>query len=490
MTLLLSAGALSSPAPISASGSASGSAAEPLVEVVRVGGELVCNVEADEVYAYELLSELSLQLERPIDGTETLQRAGSVTVELSERPVDQAIHFILGACGLRGRLTSSAIVVSRDYGPEADVEVLEDAAELAYLRALRKAPRSPDAPRTELELARIQERRSNLAAAHGHYELLVQDHPGSELVPYALFRSGLLLTEMGRWGEAYIEFSNLLNLEREHEYAVPARLWLARSSIEVGDPQRALYVMDALDAALPALDSADLAERLRIRALCHERLDKPLETLRMIDQAERLEGETNESLELRALALEDNDEPGQAVRAWLVLAERSSGTQLARAYANAARLAYELGDDLGVLFVARKAAERGNESSSSPWVRKARERMGLTPRELSEQTPQTELEHAESLWHEGLHQQAFEASRLLLAPSVEIDEAQRLRASEVCARSADALGRLEDGIAVLRVALELVIDPERRKRIYIIGAELYEGRGRFEDAIDAYEGRL
>jgi len=460
------------------------------LEIERVDGDRVCNLHAQDVYPDHVLGALAAQLDRTLEGLDAFELGRTISIDLRGRPLDQTLTYVLGACGLRGRLTSTTIEIQKDIAADAPIEEIENAAELAYLRALRRFPRSPEAARTELAIASIKERRGNSAAARGHYDLLVQEHPSSELVPYALMRSGTLLQEMGRASEAWAEFSNLLNLEREHPYGVVARLALARLSVELDDPQRGLYVVDALDTALPATDPTELAERLRIRALCLERLGRPMETLRLIDQAERIEGETLESLELRALALEDSDRHGEAVRAWLTLGQKAPAKQLGRAFSNAARLAFEVGDDVGVLFIQRQGAVRDADSDAPLWAAKSRERMGLPVEALAETTIEAQLTYAESLWKEGLAQQAFDAARPLLAPGAMRTEEGHVRALVVYARAADAVGRLEDGIAVLRVALATTHESDNRGTIYALAGELYERHGRFEDAIDAYEGRL
>lgn len=460
------------------------------IEVERVDGDRVCNISAKDVFPSHLLAALAVRLDRRLVGLDAVELGKHISIDLRDRPVDQALTYILGTCGLRGRLTSTTIEVQSEVAGDAPVEEIESAAELAYMRALRSFPHSFEAPASEFAIAKIQERRGNLTAAQAHYDLIVQEHSTSELVPYALLRSGMLLQELGNPSDAWTEFSSLLNLDREHPYGVQARLALARLSVELGDPQRGLYVMDALDNVQPATEPADLAERLRIRALCFEKLDAPMDSLRLIDQAERIEGETPESLELRALALETSDRGGEAVRAWMTLSERAPEERLGHIFGNAARLAYELGDDMGVLFIHRQAESYGAESKAQLWAVRSRERLGLPSMSLNDSTTESQLAYAESLWRDGFAEQALDAARPLITLGATRNEEQYMRALVLYARAADASGRLDDAISTLRLALVTINVPDNRGVIYSLAGELYELHGRFEDAINAYEGRL
>jgi tetratricopeptide (TPR) repeat protein len=460
------------------------------IEVARVDGDVVCSIHAQDAPAVRVLDELARRLGRDISGREAAVAAGRVTIELEERPVDQAITYALGAAGLRARLTSKTIEVLADLERGADGAALDDAAEVAYLRCLRHFPAHPGAARAELAIAEIQERRGNDAAARNHYDLLVQQHPRSDLVPEALMRSATLLQRMGRWSEAWTELSTLLSLDTAHPYAVRARLELARTSVKLGDPERAMYVLDSLDAHVPPTSAGDVAERLRARALVLVELGRPMDALRRIDQAQRLTDEAPEDLVLRARALEQMERPDEAARTWLCAARSTTGDRRSECLREATRLAFDAKDDLAVIFIERLARADGLDDVVRPWAVRSRERLTLPAEALGEETVDGELTRAEGLCEDGLYHQALDSLEPLLQSREAYAEDVQVRLLSAYARAADAAGKLDEAVGALRGALGSLRGAESRRQVLTLAGELFEGHGRFDDAIAAYQGRL
>jgi hypothetical protein len=133
-------------------------AGTPTLEVTLSSGadEVFLSVHAEAVSAAELLAEIAFRTGRRIESAEPLPDQ-ALTVDLVRRPLDQVVHFVSGAAGLRGRLTAAAIVVQPDLPLGAGPDELDQAAEVQYLRALRRFPDHALAAGAELTLGRIQE---------------------------------------------------------------------------------------------------------------------------------------------------------------------------------------------------------------------------------------------------------------------------------------------------------------------------------------------
>jgi tetratricopeptide (TPR) repeat protein len=343
-------------------------------------------------------------------------------------------------------------------------------------------------------LGEIQEDRGRLDAAHDHYDLLVQRHRRSPLAPEALWRSARILLRLGRWSEAWAELSALLNRSEPHPYRAAARFVRARTSVERGDPQQAEYLIDALDRDLPADTRAELRRRLALRASITLANGNPNETLRTLDQVDRM-GSTEVDAELegvRARALEAAGRPAEAGRAWLVAAGAALDDAFRkRALRDAARLAFEAGDDLAVLFVDRHARGLGLGAIAEPWPSRARERLGMSGSGAGSALAEDGLARVEALLAGGLWRDAFDASGGLLAdPSAALDDELRLRAVLARAHAAQQLVDAESALDVLREHLNDFERIDERRGIYLRAGELLEHMGRFDEAADAYGGKL
>jgi tetratricopeptide (TPR) repeat protein len=457
------------------------------------GGEVLLSVHAEAVPLSELLAEIGFRTGRTLESGEALPDA-LLTVDLVRRPLDQVVHTVSGAAGLRGRATASALVVELDIPLGAAPDELDQAAEVHAMRALRRFPDHALAPGAELMLGEIQEDRGRLDAAHDHYDLLVQRHRRSPLAPEALWRSARILQRLGRWSEAWAELSALLNRSEPHPYRAAARFELARTSVELGDPQQAEYLIDALDRDLPADTRAELRRRLALRASITLANGNPNETLRTLDQVDRM-GSTEVDAELegvRARALEAAGRPAEAGRAWLVAAGAALDDAFRkRALRDAARLAFEAGDDLAVLFVDRHARGLGLGAIAEPWPSRARERLGMSGSGAGSALAEDGLARVEALLAGGLWRDAFDASGGLLAdPSAALDDELRLRAVLARAHAAQQLVDAESALDVLREHLNDFERIDERRGIYLRAGELLEHMGRFDEAADAYGGKL
>ena len=70
------------------------------------------------------------------------------------------------------------------------------------------------------------------------------------------------------------------------------------------------------------------------------------------------------------------------------------------------------------------------------------------------------------------------------------DEALRVRALVARGRVLAGHGALDTALELFRAYLPEFADPENRRRIYLLAAELLEAEERIDEAIEAYRGRL
>ena len=140
-----------------------------------------------------------------------------------------------------------------------------------------------------------------------------------------------------------------------------ARVARAPATLQLGDANGALHILDALDEAQPCWEGAELTARslVRIEALLAEmRFQDALDVI----EAYGVEFDPLGARELpllRARALEGAGLAEEASRAWMLVAREAPVADRGLAYRSAARLAEASGDPLAVLYVAREARLTG-----------------------------------------------------------------------------------------------------------------------------------
>ncbi|MEM7519363.1 MAG: tetratricopeptide repeat protein, partial [Planctomycetota bacterium] len=297
-----------------------------------------------------MLQELADRVGMEIDGLRHIPSEQGATVRLEKRPLAQVLQYVVGAAGVRSSTTSKKIILRPALPPFPEPNDILDQADLAYRRALKYAPNSDFADQAEFALGRIAEERGQLDAALGHYDLLFDENLESSLVPDALFRAGNLRLDSGRFEDAALGLSALVALERDHPYGVDAHRMLALCTTQLGNHQRAIYHLDALEKEFPAETSTERARRDFIRARALIGLGEAASALRLLERKDsRLHSgrHPGERIELMAAAMQVHGRHGDASLAWMAYAKRASGPEQARAYGNAARLALLSKDELG-----------------------------------------------------------------------------------------------------------------------------------------------
>src|SRR5687767_13711089 len=71
------------------------------VRAGAVDGEWHCSVYADRAQASEVLHALARQCGAELEGLDFVPRTARVDVDLRDRPVPQALEYVLGSLGLR-----------------------------------------------------------------------------------------------------------------------------------------------------------------------------------------------------------------------------------------------------------------------------------------------------------------------------------------------------------------------------------------------------
>jgi hypothetical protein len=452
-----------------------------------------CTIRADKAPVERIVVELAEGLELRVAGFEAIARTALVDVELVDRPVFDALDAILGSVGLRASLRPGAISVEAIPDEDAPHEELIARAMAAYLRATSRYPEHPLAARARLMQGGLEEERSNWGAALGHYEALVEEHGASEHAPEATLRAGMCLMELRMWDDAAERFRRLLALSSGNERAPEARFQLAHCALAQNDHERALQILNHLESSYPAHEEAEVVRRLVTRARALNGSGLHVDALRAVERAEAVgmspELRTDSYAE-RARAFEGLELHGEASRAWLVHAGELTGEERQIALENAARLALQGGDELGVLFVYEQAAREGVASRLTPLAREARMRLGLDVGLLPGTEPVEErLDVAEQWLSRGEAERVIELITPLVDERATLEPALLVRAAVLLARANERQLGAEHAIRVLREARTLLDESDERRLLDREAASIFERAARFDEAIDAYQGR-
>jgi tetratricopeptide (TPR) repeat protein len=463
------------------------------VRAAQVDGEWRCSLYADRAPVSELVGALARQCGVTVEGFEDVSRTALVDADLRDRPVRQALEYVLGSVGLRIDPRVGVWHVRPSLHAPSDPVELREVALSAYLSAQRDFPDHPAAAEALLNQGEIEQARGHLAAGRERFDEVVERFPDAEVVPAALLRSGRVLERLLDWEQAAGRYADLLRLERAHPYEVPARVALARCTVELGSSQRALAMLDALDSSHPPADAADASERRVVRAAALVAGEDHEAALALLADLETVPLERTaylETLQLSARALEGVGRPGDAARRWLLYGQEVEGSERTIALRHAASAALEAGDEVAVLFIRELAAEGGDPAALEPQVDQARERLGLDLEPASAAPADEELEHAEELLAQGRAREALEAVARIEHGLAGAARRDPLRLVLAKARALAAVQGVDTAIDALRDAVPQLDDPEARRQLYLLAGELYETVGRVDEAIEAYQGRL
>ena len=201
-------------------------------------------------------------------------------------------------------------------------------------------------------------------------------------------------------------------------------------------------------------------------------------------------GDDPRILEVRALATAALGRSGEAAVAWMRYAQAVEGSRREAGLSAAARNALDAGDELGVLFIHGWAEREGASSATEREASEARSRLGLPTPILSAVPAEERLIRAESLYARGLAREARDALSALYDRRAALDEDQRVRLAVAFTRTLEEEGALERAVTVLREIAGSLESVDRRKQLYIHASEMFERRGRLDEALEALRGRL
>ncbi len=464
------------------------------VEVVKGEPGPLLSVRANQASALSVLRDIARASDLGFSGAEHLDAAPSLTANLEARPLAEALGWLLGSLGSYARISDGTIVIQDELPPFATREIVDQRAEAAYLEALRSAPQHARAGHAELAMAEIRERRGDQGGALENYELLARTAPKSPLVPEALWRASEILIEAQEWNRAAVHLTTLAGHALAHEYRARARVQLAYVQCFLESPKKALYILDALEHDGPAADPASARLRLLVRARALALGGEAVGALRVLDALPEQGKGTDDSfdvLEVRALALERCGKPSDAALAWLSHARRAPASPLRdRSVENAARLALEAGDEVGVLLIETWAGELKCTADLGRWTNEARMRLGLSPPDPTAMSDEQWLTRGEGFLARDATAEAVRALEPMYHRRTRLDRGARIRLALAFARSLEAESRLSYAISVLRDIAGSLSDQAERAPLYMLASELYERNERYEEAADALRGKL
>ena len=469
-------------------------ALEPaVVKLERRDGLELLTVRARESSVRALLERVAELAQLEIDATSALERAPLVTIALDRRPLEEVLEFALGSAGLLVDVRDATIHVRADHGADDTPDQRASLAAAAWARAAARHPRHPVAAAARLAQGELEELRGHPQAARERYLELVEHAPAAAATSEAYLRAGRIAAERGDWREASEHFRALANLPGADEYRAVARVELARATLQLGDADGALHILDALDASHPCWERSELTARalVRIEALLAERRFQ--DALTELDtRAGAFDPLGADAIPaLRARALEGAGLVDEAARAWLEVARAEAGPARTTAYQSAVRLAEQSGDPLAVLYACREAQSAGFGALVAEPERRARAALGVVD-PPADAAPRAEARLAQAegwLEKRELERAASEFQRLF-------DEREQL-ALDPLGRARVVLGQARclaesEGIEVAartaRAERERLDSSEARARLDRGMARLFEQHALFERAADAYQG--
>ncbi len=462
---------------------------------VEQGAEgFLVTLEAESAPLDRVCEKLAAELGCELEGLDATDRSLLITAHLERRPLEVALEYVLGSVGLTYRLRTGMLSIAPDDAASLDRDGLLQRAGDAYARALAEHPAHACAAAARLDQGEIAELQGLPGAALDHYQELIERHPRAPEVAQATMRSGLVLASLGRWAEAAERFRTLTGMELADADAAAARLELARCTVELGDPQSALFLLASLEQGHPTDDPLITERRELVRALALVGTHRHLDGLRAVEAieaglsgADRIEG-----LRIRALALQGAGHPGEAARAWTLFAEEVGEPLRASALEQAAKLALAAEDEVGALFVVRQAEAHGHALRFAPYKEEAYARLGFK----TEAEPHT-LSAAERITagEEKLAASDVEAAavqvRHLIPGAGALAPDLRTRLAVVWSACVARAQGFEPALEHLRDVRATLAGDEHaalRSQLDLAAASLLEAQGLYDRAADAYRG--
>ena len=465
-----------------------------LIEVHDQNEDVYCDVRAEDAPVHLVMQRLCRELDLELTGFEDVNESKTVNVYLRNRPLEVTVDYVLGAAGLAGTLSATGIDVYSANPPFPTRGELLQNAEIGLLELLQRFPEGVRAVEARQELARIAVLRGELEKAAHHYELLVEVTASSPAQTATRMKAGRLLVELQEWSRAARHFRHVAESEPEVHVGAEARRELARCTLMRGESARALHMLRALEHLVAPMDEEDAAIRLLLLARAEVEQNRPMDALRNLDRARRIGPSYVDELEvmdLRARALELQDKPVEAALAWLHFS-RNQGENLKReALIRAAQIALaQEGEELALVFLHKHAENEGLGDALLPFVNEARARLGLQEKSYIEASPSARLLRAVQLINAGSEEAAARAFASLSSRLNDLSAEERVLLATSYAPLLERQRGVMEAIDLLRLVAPTLEAVENRTHLYLLAGEIYERNQRFEEAAEAYGGRL
>ena len=478
---------------------------EVRVNIEANEGEALCSVHAEQATPQVIFGALMREARAlpsidsmPVVGADFVPTEPLLDVVITDRPFSEALDIVMGCVGLRSEHRAGTLTITKEFKEAASGEELLESARRSLVNTFTAHPNTDLSARILHTLARVEEKLGAADAASGHLRQIAEDFPNSDLVPAALSHAGHLLQEAGNWGEAKQVLGQLCNLPYAHDLYPNGLLELARCHAQLGEGHEGLRVLDALDAIWPLekLDETlvERAERLFVRAACLHEAGDPGQTLVLLDQCNGLghRGDLDPQVfPLRARALEAVGRPVDAALAWLARSRSAESQALqGEALTEAARLALVADDQLVLDLIYKHGEEIGVEDSLEGLLFEAHARLGISTGEMEPNTPVGFILLGRMHLDSGEPEQALAPLLEARAHREELAQADLLDMNILLGRAAHEAHGVDSAVAEMREGLSMLSRRGDRTQIYLLAAELYEGVGRYDDAIAAYQGQL
>lgn len=475
------------------------------VKIETIDGAAHCTVRAEQASPQVVFGSIMREA-RPLPGVGSLLVVGADLIPaeppldfvLTERPFGEVLGIVMGSVGLRLEHNAGTLIIHPESTPDASNSELLERSRRSLISTLTKHPNNDVSPRVLYSLARVEEKLGEFDAAQGHLRQLAEEYPASDMVPRALSKASMILQRAGQWGEAKQVLGDLCNLPYAHDHYPFGLLELARCHAQLSEGREGLRVLDALDAiwGLEKIDDtrAERAERLFVRAACLFEAGDPGQALVLLDNCNDLghRGDLDPQVfPLRAKALEAVGRPADAAIAWLA---RSRGAKDERvqeqSLKEAARLALVADDQLSMDLIYACGVELGLEDSLRGLRFEARARLGLTTDGMDPDTATGLILLGRTRLDSGDAEGALSVLVQAKTHRDELEGTDLLDLNILLGRASQQVLGVDEAVAEMRQGLTSLTRRGDRAQIYLLAAEFYEAAGRYDDAIDAYGGRL
>ncbi len=462
-------------------------------------------ITANEAEFDAVITQIARASQREVKGLDVLSRHPRVTIDLAGMDLRDSLRWIGGSVGMRITLSASVIEVAEDLPLYPERKDLFGRASELYSVALRDHSSSGFAPRAQWTRAVIEsETPGRDREAAELFDEIVEEYPGSDLVPDALLAAGQLFGRANEWNNAAVRFDALCADPREHGHSITARRLLADAHTRIAagatnpvvaaeNARRALGVLDALDDNDPTRDLDERRRRALIRSRAESLTGHPVDALKALDIAQTysdLGDHDPEIARLRALAFESAERHADACRAWLRLSVLVEGDARETCYERAAAAANAGRESLAAIAIWKKADSEGLGDSVKRHADAAYIALDLVPPHIDLFGDSERLSRGEGLLDREMYDEAIDALRPIFdrRSALERDEHRRLAFAYSCALARKH--QVDDAMLVLRQCAGEMTRPADRREVYLFAARFLEETGDIDRAIAALEGRL